>query len=409
MTFWIVSAGLALAVAGLIALSLLRARRAEVEMDRFDIQIYRDQLSTVDKDLARGIVTGDEAERLRTEIKRRILEADRAQSMARPPEGAPRGATVAMAMVSGVIMVGGSIALYQGLGAPGYPDLPLADRIEAAEMARINRPSQADAEASVPPLPPSDATAEFLTLMDQLRAAVAERPDDLQGQVLLARNEAVLGNFAAAHAAQSQVIEIKGDESEGRDFADYGDLLVLAAGGYVSPEAERAFEAALARDPGNGAARYYIGAMHLQTGRPDLAFNIWEAQLRQGPQEAPWIEPIRAQIGMAASRAGVDYALPPVAPASPLAGPTADAVAAAQDMTPLERMEMIEGMVSGLSERLATDGGPPEEWARLIRAYGVLGRREAAAAIWEEAQAVFDDEVLIIPILRAARDAGVAQ
>jgi cytochrome c-type biogenesis protein CcmH len=82
---------------------------------------------------------------------------------------------------------------------------------------------------------------------------------------------------------------------------------------------------------------------------------------------------------------------------------------AAEGMSPAERMQMIEGMVSGLSERLATTGGPPEDWARLIRAYGVLGRREQAAAIWAEAQQVFDDEVARLPILRAARDAGVAQ
>ena len=70
---------------------------------------------------------------------------------------------------------------------------------------------------------------------------------------------------------------------------------------------------------------------------------------------------------------------------------------------------MIEGMVSGLAERLAQDGGPPEDWARLIRAYGVLGQQQAAAAIWAEAQDVFPDDINRVIILQAARDAGVAQ
>ncbi|MEM9249176.1 MAG: c-type cytochrome biogenesis protein CcmI [Pseudomonadota bacterium] len=408
MLFWIVAAGLAALVSGLIVLALVRTRRVEEELERFDIQIYRDQLSTVDKDVARGIVSEDEADRLRTEIKRRILDADKARSGSDTSAGTPAGLTGAVAVLCALVVMGGSAALYQGLGAPGYPDLPLAGRIEAAETARLNRPSQAEAEASVTPST-VDATEEFLDLMDQLRAAVAERPEETQGLVLLARNEAALGNFAAAHVAQGQLIALLGEEAAARDHADYGDLLVLAAGGYVSPQAEQAFERALALDPSNGAARYYIGAMHLQTGRPDLAFNIWEAQLRQGPSDAPWIAPIRGQIQDAAARAGVDYALPPAAPQTGPSGPSADQVAAAQDMSPLERMEMIEGMVSGLSQRLATEGGPPEDWARLIRAYGVLGRRDAAAAIWEEAQGVFDDDVLIIPVLRAARDAGVAQ
>ncbi len=60
-------------------------------------------------------------------------------------------------------------------------------------------------------------------------------------------------------------------------------------------------------------------------------------------------------------------------------------------MTPEDRMDMIRSMVDGLSDRLATDGGPPEDWARLINALGVLGDTEQAAAIWTEAQSVFAD------------------
>ena len=79
--------------------------------------------------------------------------------------------------------------------------------------------------------------------MQRLRAALDERPDDLQGHVLLARNEAAIGNFAAAHRAQERVIALKGADAEAADWADYALLLTYAAGGYVSPEAETAAEA----------------------------------------------------------------------------------------------------------------------------------------------------------------------
>jgi cytochrome c-type biogenesis protein CcmH len=409
MTFWIVAAVLALAVAGLVALALFRAGDAEAEMERFDLQIYRDQLSAVDKDLARGLVSEEEAERLRTEIKRRILEADRTADGGGPTGRAPRATTLAVAALAVLAVVGGSFGLYTWLGAPNYPDRPLMARLDEAAERRATRPDQAEAEASLPPAPAPEAGAEFLELMERLRAAVRERPSDLQGHVLLARNEARLGNFVAAHEAQRRVIEIKGPAATASDWADYGDLLVLAAGGYVSPQAERAFEAALARDDRNGTARYYMGLMHLQTGRPDRAFRIWQAQLREGPGDAPWVPPIRAQIEQAAARAGIDYSLPPAASGTAPPGPSAADVEAAEQMSPAERMQMIEGMVSGLSDRLATEGGPPEDWARLIRALGVLGRSEQAAAIWSEAQQVFADEAARLPILRAARDAGVAQ
>ena len=39
---------------------------------------------------------------------------------------------------------------------------------------------------------------------------------------------------------------------------------------------------------------------------------------------------------------------------------------------------ILNGMVSRLSERLSTDGGSPNEWARLINALGVLGEIQSA-------------------------------
>ena len=42
-----------------------------------DLRVYRDQLSEVDRDLARGILDTDAAARARAEVGRRILAADR--------------------------------------------------------------------------------------------------------------------------------------------------------------------------------------------------------------------------------------------------------------------------------------------------------------------------------------------
>jgi cytochrome c-type biogenesis protein CcmH len=71
---------------------------------------------------------------------------------------------------------------------------------------------------------------------------------------------------------------------------------------------------------------------------------------------------------------------------------------------------MIEGMVDGLAERLAAEGGPPEDWARLIRSLGVLGRRDEAAAILLEARQVHaGDAAGLAAIDAAGRDAGLAR
>jgi len=409
MSFWIVSIGISALVAVLLALAVMR--RGDVEGSAaFDVQVYRDQLREVERDLARGVVTEDEAEQVRIEVSRRLLEADRAaQAEAAEGTGAPTGASIAVAGAVAAVVIGGTAWLYTTLGVPGYPDLPLAQRIELAETARQNRPGQevAEAEAALNQAPPPVIEQRYQDLLTQLRETLRDRPDDLQGHQLLARNEAAIGRFGAAWRAQARVIEIKGDEATAEDYADLTDLMVLAAGGYVSPEAETAMRETLRRAPGNGTARYYSGLLAAQTGRPDIAFRVWRALLETSTPDAPWIPPIRAQIEELAMIGGVDYVLPSLGEAP--RGPTAGDIAAAEGMDPEARMEMIRGMVEGLSERLATEGGPPEDWARLIRAYGVLGRRDAAAAIWEEAQQVFPDDINRVPILRAARDAGVAQ
>lgn len=405
MTFWAISLGLA-ALAALTLAGALWRRRGDGGARRFDVQVYRDQLREVERDLARGVVGESEAEAIRTEVSRRLLEADRADLAAARAEGAPMGLTLAAALLVALAVIGGAGALYWRLGAPGYPDLPLERRIALAEEMRQNRIAQAEAEALAGPAPPPATAADpdYLALVDKLRATVAERPDDLQGHQLLARQEAALQNFPAARAAQARVIALRGPEATAQDYATLAELYVTAANGYVSPEAETALREALARDPQNQPARYYSGLLAAQIGRYDVAFRLWRRLLEEGPDDAPWVPPIRADIGALAELAGVRYE-PPAAPR----GPSAADIEAAGEMTPEERLEMIRGMVAGLSERLAGEGGSPEEWARLIRAYGVLGETGRAAAIWAEAQQVFPEEAALAPVRAAARDAGVAE
>ena len=69
------------------------------------------------------------------------------------------------------------------------------------------------------------------------------RPDDLQGHRLLAQSLASLQRWPEARAAQERVLAILGDRAAARDFVDLAELRILAAGGYVSPEAEAALAA----------------------------------------------------------------------------------------------------------------------------------------------------------------------
>lgn len=403
--FWAAAGGMGAAVAALFLLAMSRARADIAAAADFDLKVYRDQLAEIDRDLARGTLPQDEADRLRTEVSRRLLDADRAARAADRHAG--KGG-IALAGTLILALIGGAYWGYTRIGAPGYPDLPLDQRFAMSDEMRAARPPQAqmETEAAATRPAPIEPDAQFAALMDRLRQAVADRPDDARGLRLLATNEARLGNLPAARVAMENLLRVKGDAVTAEDHASLAELMIMAAGGRVSPEAEAALTRALTLDAANPTARYYYGLMAAQVGRFDRTFALWRPLLDEGPADAPWIAPIRAQIEDVAMRAGINFTLPP---AAGLPGPDAGAMAAAQDMSPEDRQAMIEGMVAQLGERLANEGGTVEEWARLISSLAVLDRKAEAQEIYTEALAKFDGSPSQQSFLReAALNAGLA-
>ncbi|EBA11452.1 c-type cytochrome biogenesis protein CcmI [Roseobacter sp. CCS2] len=398
MIFWLVCAVMTLAVTALIVTPLLRPK--DIGDDNPDIAIYRAQLAEIDRDLERDLLAPDEAERARTEVARRLLAADKAATAPAGVSPPTRWLSAAIA----VIMLGLGFGTYWMLGAPGYPDLPLQARLAASEDMRANRPSQAALEAAAPAPPPVEVPAEYREAIEQLRIIAPTRPDDLEAWSRLAFHEVELRNYAGAAGAQRQVNVIKGDATDIADLQRLLDLKVVAAGGLVSPEAEEVIRQIFDRDEQNTAARYYLGALYNQTDRPDLALRLWRDIIETGDPNNFHIASARSQVSDAAFRAGVEYAVPEAR------GPSFEQMDAASDLSIEDRQAMIGGMVSGLASRLANEGGPAQDWARLIRAYGVLDDQEAARTVWTEAQQVFVSSMRGMEILtNAARDAGVLE
>ncbi len=397
MLFWIICAALSVVVGLIVATPLLR-KTTPKGVDP-DVAFYRAQLAELDRDTDRALITPQEASIARTEIARRLIAADTATPQFHSDKPAPVLGGVAVA----IIAVFGLIS-YAYLGAPGYDDMPLKARIAASDDMRANRPSQSAMAAVALSPPPPDVTDEYMASINQLREIVPTQGDDLQGWSLLAIHEAQLRNYTAAADAQARVIALKGPDATIGDTHRLVDLLVAAAGGLVSPETETILADLFANDPNDFVARYYLGALYNQTDRPDVALRMWRPVVANGDPAAYHTEAARAQIEDAAFRAGENYTLPD------LRGPTADDIANANDMSEADRTAMIANMVAGLSDRLATEGGPASDWARLITAYGVLGETDAATAIWNEARNVFAGSDSAIALLRtAANSAGIIE
>lgn len=383
--FLVIAAVVVLGSLGLVVAPMLRGAGRGERRASFDMQVYRDQLREIEADRAQGRLSEGEAAATRAEVARRLIAAADAEAAEAGAATAPRRVSAALAVVL-VLGVGfAAFALYGRLGAPGYPDQPLALRLAGGGIDRELRPSQAEAEAYVLAqglAPPVSDDAENAALVAQLEAILRERPDDLEGHRLLARSLASLGRLAEARAAQARVLELLGEGAQGGDYVDHAELMIFAASGYVSPEAEAALAAGLARDPGELRGRYYSGLAALQAGRADIAYPLWSRLLEESPPDAPWVPVIAAEIDEVARLAGQ----PPREPHPAEPGQAA----------------MVEGMVAGLAARLAAEGGPPEDWAQLVRSLVVLGRADEARAIRDEAREVFAGDAAALALVEAA-------
>ena len=157
--FWAAAGIITLFVAGILVRALRRST-ADTPTDGFDGQVYRDQLSEIERDSTRGVIADDEAKRLRSEVARRLLAADRADDAADAAKLGPKSVPVLGVMA---LVLAAGFGGYAYLGQPGYGDLPLKARIAEAEKLRADRPNQAALEAALPPQPQLDSVdPEFL-------------------------------------------------------------------------------------------------------------------------------------------------------------------------------------------------------------------------------------------------------
>ncbi|MCU0827372.1 MAG: c-type cytochrome biogenesis protein CcmI [Tabrizicola sp.] len=378
--FWAAAVALATGVAGVLVLALRRAPADMAPRQDVDMAVYKDQLADIERDLARGTIAPDEAERLRAEVGRRLLDADRVRNV--PQAMAAGRGTIAASLTVLALVIPGGVAAYWGMGAPGYPDMPLEARLADLDAGIAARPSQ----------------AEQLERMDLARDAAAEGTlrAELAGvtdvSALRERYRAALlaGEMTSAVLVQERLLQLLGDGTEAQDHADLALALTLEAQGYVSPEAEVQLRETLTRDMTNELARYLVGEMFLQGGRFDQAFKFWRPLVEDGNPEAPWNVSARERIAAVAERAGVRYELPD------------SAASAIAELPEEERQAMIEGMVAQLADRLATEGGDVEDWERLIRSLSVLERLGEAQSIYDEAKVRFEGRPAELSFLRQA-------
>ncbi|WP_232631362.1 c-type cytochrome biogenesis protein CcmI [Methylobacterium sp. Leaf118] len=323
---------------------------------------YEDQLAEIERDLARGLIAPREAEAARTEAARRLLRASREESAAKstlPPIAEPhlrqRRAASAFAL-STIPLV--ALVVYGLYGSPNLPSQTEADRSA----------TRAGAE-------------DLMTAIGQIEARLGNHPDDIRGWSVLAPVYMRLGRYDDAARAYAAIVRLKGEDAQA--LSDWGEALIVAAEGTVSPEARKVLNRAVAADPKAAKPQFYLARGEEQSGDVAGAIRRLDALAASAPADAPWLPTVRDMLarlkGETTPSATPEGGAKPDAGGATAGGPAVGGPAAnIQSLPPSERIDAIRGMVEGLDRRLAKQGGSADEWLRLVRSHAVLGERDKA-------------------------------
>ena len=452
MLIWILFAlitGICLVV---VLMPLARSANSATDRSSFDAEVLRDQLKQLDRDEDAGTIGSEDAEGARLELSRRLLAAANEQH----PRGkdasaaSPRWALAGAAFIVPAI----SLALYILFGSPQLPNQPLAARQNApvdqqsietlilkvekhlrenpddargwqviapayVQQRRFRDAASAYARAiELKQRDPSVLTnygealvlAEQGLVTEQARSAfteaakrdskqfkarfylgLAERQDG-KTETAIAMWEKILAEGSKdanwrpvieAHIklARESITDAPALSQEELDAADElsTDERNQMVEGMVSRLAER-----LEQDGNDLAGWLRLARSYVVLKRTEQA----SAALDKAQSHFSGDEKALSQIAEARKQLGLEQA-ETVADAPQ---PTAEDVEAAQSMTADERLEMIQGMVSRLAERLEEDGDDLEGWLRLVRSYIVLGDTEKARAALDKADARFAED-----------------
>ncbi|PIB23995.1 c-type cytochrome biogenesis protein CcmI [Amylibacter kogurei] len=323
------------------------------------LEIYKDQLAEIDRDLARGLIAESDAAVARLEIQRRILAMGKGVQK-RP--FSPTSNRIIMIIAALFVPIVG-VGVYSITGSPDAQSMPYASRSEEVAQAR-----------------------EINDLAQRLREKLTNHADEgpSEGWMLLGQTYMGMARYNDAAEAFRVVAEREGADSV--VFSRYGEALIAAENGNITPLAETQLDRALELDARNPAPSYYKALAFQQRADLQSAYQILADRVALDQTWQPWMESF-AQL---ANDIGAQIDRPALTLPERPAGPSAADMQAAQDMDADERAAFIQSMVTGLAERLAQDPNDLDGWLRLARAYQVLGETAKAKEAFQSAKPLAD-------------------
>ncbi len=272
---WLVAAVLSFAAGAAILWRLYPRGVADSapvpEPAAFDLEVYRDQLRELDRDLARGTIQAAEADAARDEIRRRALAAESRQAAGSAGAAQSLSRSTVLLLAAAVPVL--SLTLYAVLGRP-----ELADRTRLTVQEQPRGPTQEDMRAAEQ-MTPEQRQEMIRGMVDRLAARLEENPGDLAGWLRLGRAQEVLGELDKSADAYGRAVALVPDNVRVLTLYTMSVLRLHDADNPLDPQLLDLFKRLHALEPRHPISLYYLGRYAFERGREAEGKAYWRKLL----------------------------------------------------------------------------------------------------------------------------------
>jgi len=258
IVFGIVAAVFTVVALWVLLPPLLRVRgKEEISRQGLNVTVYRDQLQELENDLVNGLINQRELEQAKQEIELSLL-----QDVAAPDAqftSVANSSTTAVVIALFVPLF--AVLLYFELGAP--------KSLSGEEISASGLQFQTQ--------------DQLKEIVQDLRKAVADTPDDGETWTVLARAHLMLGEFPQAVGAFKEAEKFTMPDAQ--FFADLSDATAMARGGNMQGEPVSLLRKAIELDPNNEKALWLFGTAAFEAGDLEAALVPWRRLLGLMPSD----------------------------------------------------------------------------------------------------------------------------
>lgn len=237
----------------------------------YDLEIYRDQLRELDRDVERGTIEAAEAEAARNEIRRRALAAESRDKAGKAAVSQALSRPTVLLLAAAVPVL--SLALYAVLGRP-----ELADRSMLTVQAPPPGPNAEDMRAAER-MTPEQRQETIRGMVEGLAERLEENPGDLAGWLRLGRARSVLGEFDKSADAYGRAVDLAPDNVRVLTLYAMAVLRLRDSDDPLDPQLLELFDRLHALEPRHPLALYYLGRHAFDLGREAEGKAYWRRLL----------------------------------------------------------------------------------------------------------------------------------